>query len=71
MKKYKYKGKIYCDKDSSEEIDNYGGSLDLLYRTMWYDGIVDEAIIYYCPKLGRSYDSKYEFMEDYCETLED
>ena len=64
MKKYKYKGKIYCDEDLSESIKNYGGDLFGLYFDLKRDGKAVEQTLYFNP-----YDSE-EYYETYEELIE-
>lgn len=46
-KKYEYNGKIYCDDDLSEEIENYGGCLWDLYFELKKEDRATEEIIYF------------------------
>lgn len=74
MKKYTFKGKIYCDINLSKEIDNYGGDLGDLRWEMQDAGIIQEVTLFYCPDSGETYDYFGDFLdlcgEDYCEGVE-
>ena len=70
MKKYEYKGMIYCDEDLSCDIDNYGGDLFDLFWKLKMQGTVEEHTTYYCPDSATCYDSIEDFIEQECEDLE-
>lgn len=58
--KYKYKGKIYCDEDLSETIENYGGDLFCLYCDLKRDGKAAEQTLYFNPFDFEEYYETYE-----------
>lgn len=66
---YEYGDKIYCDKDLSEEYDNYGGDLyDLYWDASHGDlrGTLCEATLYYSEyNPETTYDSAEELVEDF------
>lgn len=66
MKKYEYKGKIYCDEDLCCEIDNYGGNLYDLYFALQSDGKAHECTWYYSDpeSINDYYDSPEELIEE-------
>ena len=70
MKKYEYKGKIYCDEDLSCDIDNYGGDLYELFYMLKKQGYVEEYTLYYCLNSETYYDCIEDFVEHECEDLE-
>ena len=70
MKKYEYGGMIYCDKDLSCEIDNYGGDLCDLFFKLKRNDYAKEITTYYCPNSDTYYDSLEELIENECEDLE-
>lgn len=74
MKKYLFNGKIYCDEDLSEKIDNYGGSEYDLCWDMQEAHIIREETYFYCPESAESYSDFEDFMEregwNYCEEVE-
>lgn len=45
--RYEYNGKIYCEEDLSEEIENYNGDLYDLYSELRKDRLVSEETLYY------------------------
>lgn len=62
-KRYKYRGKIYCDDDLSEEIDNYGGDLVDLFYDMEDNGDAKTVSRYYSPQTNEVYESPEDFVE--------
>lgn len=72
MKKYEYKGKIYCDDDLSEKIDNFGGDLWTLCDTLIDEGEVNEVTYFYprdCESSAQMYESREELIENEFEHL--
>lgn len=66
MEKYKYKGKIYCEEDLSEEMENYAGDLFDLYWELKEAGEAHEKTFYYSKEPESSddvYDSPEELIE--------
>lgn len=64
MKTYRWKDKIYCEEDLSEEIgDDYGGNLINLYIEMERDGILIERTTYVVYFDG-DYSDEYEDIEE-------
>lgn len=71
MKKYKYNGKVYCEKDLSTIIENYGGDLFALYFDLKRDGELCENTFYYSPYNPEfSYESYEELIENELSELE-
>ena len=75
MKKYLFNGKVYCEEDLSEQIDNYGGDLGDLRWEMQDAGIIQEVTLFYCPDDVETYDYFEDFLEqcseEYCEEVVD
>ena len=70
-KRYKYNGKIYCDDNLSEEIENYGGDLYDLFFSLRNNGEASEVTYYYSPYNPENYyDSIEELMENEYEEFE-
>ena len=73
MKKYLFNGKVYCEEDLSEQIDNYGGDLTWLRFAMEDQKIIQEITLLYCPDDGETYDYFEDFLdlcgEEYCEEV--
>lgn len=74
MKKYLFNGKVYCEENLSEQIDNYGGDLGDLRWEMQDAGILREVTKFYCTYDGEIYDRFRDFLdicgEDFCEVVE-
>lgn len=66
MKKFEYEGKIYCENDLSEEIDNYGGDLFDLYWDLKKNGEACEETYYYPRDIERS-DQRHDTVEELIE----
>ena len=64
-KRYHYNGKIYCDEDLNEEVDNYGGDLFDLYWDLKTAGEAKEHTSYYSSQDSEKYyDSAEELIEN-------
>lgn len=71
MKRYRYKGKVYCEKDLSETIENYGGDLYDLYFELKRDGKAAEQTLYFNPyDFEEYYESHEELIEKEFGSLE-
>ena len=70
MKKYEYKGKIYCEEDLSCDIDNYGGDLYDLFYELEEENEVGECTYYYSQEEHKYYESIAELIEGSFDYLE-
>ena len=70
MKKYEYKGKIYCKEDLSCNIDNYGGDLYDLFYELEEENEVGECTYYYSQDKHEYYESIAELIEGSFDFLE-
>lgn len=69
-KRYEYDGKIYCEDDLSEEIDNYGGDLYELFSALSHDDLANEVTYYYVTDGTNDYDTYEELIESEFSDLE-
>lgn len=67
-KKYEYEGKIYCEDDLSEEIDNYGGTLYDLFSRLESDDRAGCTEVYYKKESSEPYESYEDLIEtEFCD----
>ena len=64
VKRYEYKGEIYCEEDLSEEIENYGGDLFDLY---WNLKTAGDAIEWKYYASIQNPENTYDSVEDLIE----
>ena len=69
-KKYEYDGKIYCEDDLSEEIDNYGGALYDLFSRLESDGRAGCTEVYYKKESSEPYEDYEDLIESEFSELE-
>ncbi len=69
-KKYEYDGKIYCEDDLSEEIDNYGGNLYDLFISLESDGKAGSTFVYYSKESSEPYEDYEDLIESEFSELE-
>lgn len=69
-KKYEYDGKIYCEDDLSEEIDNYAGNLYDLFISLESDGKAGSTFVYYAKESSEPYEDYEDLIESEFSELE-
>lgn len=69
-KRYEYDGKIYCEDDLSEQIDNYGGDLFDLYFALLHDNLASDVTYYYATDSTDDYETYEELIESEFSELE-
>lgn len=69
-KRYEYNGKIYCEDDLSESIDNYGGELYDLYWELSHDHLACDVTYYYATDGEKDYETAEELIESEFSELE-
>lgn len=68
-KKYLYDGKVYCDTDLSEEIDNYGGDTYDLYYELKHNNLMMEVTYYSTVDDPHFYDDFKQCFEESADGL--
>ena len=69
-KRYEYDGKIYCEDDLYEELDNYGGDLYDLYFELSHDNLADDVTYYYATEGSKDYETYEDLIESEFSNLE-
>lgn len=69
---YEYNGMIYCDRDLSTTINNYGGNLRKLHYELLKNNKVEEFNGYYLKCVfcdGEYFENYKELIKEKCEKL--